>query len=424
MLPSPAVDQSLNLIPAVPHDPVTTWGLTMKGSIRTTDKCPVCKQSFQQIRHPLVRKQVIDIMCPTCMTRPRPGTFFIDGRWLKDREGAIGRLSCDRDKKPFASFLHAHRTLETILKEIDEGRFKSSRWRPEALGKFAISHACDPWIEHLRRDASKEYADHQLRFIHKWILPALGDLDVRDIRGLDIEQLPAKLQTMRTRKGTPPSGNTIRNILTALRTLLGWLVEKDVIDKAPSFPPLSPIPRENVGWISREKQQKVIAILREDMRLMAEAMMETAMRPNEAVALKVKDLREDRCSVYVERALTRRKKVKGTKTGVSALRPVSPELFARLKEAAKDKLPEAWLFVNKVGTPFLTSQFSWEWRKAADQAGIKACLYVSSRHSEVSRLRGELEDEMLVQLRKKLAHSPGSTVTLKNYVRDEKEEAQ
>lgn len=395
----------------------------MKGSIRTTDKCPVCKKSFQQIRHPLVRKQVIDIMCPTCMTRPRPGTFFIDGRWIKDREGAIGRITCDRDGKPFASFLHAHRTHETILKEIDEGRFKSSRWRREVLGKFVLSRACDPWIDHLRRDRSKEYADHQWRFIHDWILPALGDLDVRDIRGLDIETLPGKLKAMKTSKGTPPAENTIRNVLTALRTLLGWLVDKDVLDKAPSFPPLSPIPREYVGWIEREDQQKVIAVLREDMRLMAETMMETAIRPNEAVAVKVKDLREDHCAVYVERALTRSRKVKGTKTGVSNLRPVSPELFVRLKAAAKDKLPEAWMFTNRVGKPFHTSQFSWMWRQAADKAGIGACLYVASRHSEISQLRGELENEMLDRLRKKAGHAPGSGVTLKSYARDYREKA-
>lgn len=388
----------------------------MKGSIRTADKCPVCHRAFQQIRHPLVRKQVIDIMCPACLTRPE--TFFIDGRWIRDSEGPLGRISCDRDGKPFASFLHAHRTLETIRKEIDEHRFKSSRWRRAILGQYALSHACDPWIDHLRRDASPEYADHQRRFIHDWILPALGDVDVRDIRGLDIEQMPAKLLAMRTRKGTPPSANTVRNILTALRTLLSWLVEKDVLDKAPSFPPLSPIPRTNVGWIDPEDQRKVIAVLRPNLRLLAETMMETGMRPNEAVALKVKDLRED--AVYVERALTRRKRVKGTKTGVSGLRPVSPALLARLKDSAKGKLPEAWLFVNRVGTPYLTSQLSWEWRKAAKLAGVDVCLYVASRHSRVSQMREELEKEMLERLRKELSHGRGTT-TLKHYVRDDRE---
>ena len=41
----------------------------MKGSVRTMEKCAVCKESYQRVKHPLT-KDVIDLMCPEHLTRP------------------------------------------------------------------------------------------------------------------------------------------------------------------------------------------------------------------------------------------------------------------------------------------------------------------------------------------------------------------
>jgi hypothetical protein len=200
--------------------------------------------------------------------------------------------------------------------------------------------------------------------------------------------------------------------------MLNWLVEKDVILRAPSFPPLSPVPRANVGWIDRETQGRILGKIRPDVRLLVEAMMEAAARPGEAVAWKVRDLHEG--GIRIERALTRRREVKGTKTGVMSWKVLPEELYGRLKEAARGKLPEAWLFVNKVGKPYPPSQVSWLWHQAAQAAGVNACLNVASRHSAVSQLRGDLEKRSVEELRRKLAHTNSHTGP-KHYIRDERE---
>ena len=254
-------------------------------------------------------------------------------------------------------------------------------------------------------------------FLFRWIIPTMGDVDVRDIRGTDVNDLDAALRKK------PIKPNTIKNILTCLRTLLQWLHRQDAIAKVPAFPPLSPIPRENVGWIERETQERIIAKAREDVRLLFEVMMETCIRPGEAVALKERDLKvfdDIGCGILVERALTRDRRVKATKTRALSRKPLTENLYARLVESSRDKLPEAFLFTTSVGTPYSPSHVSMLWTRAARAAGVDVCLYVAMRHSGISQKRQELERRIVDELRRELAHTSSRT-TMKHYVRDDRE---
>ena len=378
----------------------------MKGSIRTKEHCPVCKGRFTAVKNPRNR-ETIDIWCPGCQTRP--GRFFIDGRYLRDRHGSVGQLFTDKDGQPFDSFGTAYKVLNAIRKEMDDGTFLSSRWNASAVKQYTIETLCEKWLQHIEREKSKTYAWHSRHFFAVYINERIGSVDVRTLRGIDINNFGACLSEIGI------SLNTQRGILTALRSCLNWLKRMDVIDRVPAFPPLSSVPRAHVGWIEPEEQARGIDLLREDMRLLVETMFALGARPAEACALKVRDLRDG--AVRVERALDRDRKIKATKTGAIAEKVISPDLFRRLVAATAGKLPEAWLFTNKAGKPFHPRQVSWEWTKAAKAAGISACLYVASRHSRVSQLRIELEKRVAEELRRELAHR-SSVVTLKHYVRE------
>lgn len=378
----------------------------MRGSIRTMEKCPICGGAFTAYRHPLTR-DVIDLMCPAHRTRPE--RVYIDGRHLKDRHGAVGYKFTGNDGRPYEYFGAAHRDLEAIRKEIDDKTFLSTRHSPKAIGEHHVERACDPWLDFIKANRSREYAAQQRHFFSKYIIPTMGRMDTRSLRGIDIINFQKHLTTL------PIGTNTERSILTALRSCLSWLKKQDVIDRIPAFPVLRPVPRQVTGWIEPEDQRKVIALMREDMRLLLETMFALGARPGEAVALKVRDLRDG--AVRVERALDCDRNVKGTKTGAVNNKIISPELYARLVELTKDRLPEAWLFTNHAGKPFHVTQVSWMWRKAADTMGVKACLYVASRHSRVSQLREELEKRVAEQLRAELAHKSAST-TLRFYCRE------
>lgn len=402
----------------------------MKGRVRTKQLCPACKaegrpdkdSNFRNVLHPLTKDQ-IDLMCPRHMTRPT--RFYLDGRGIRDRHGTVGRLTRDpRGGPPFDSFLATHRMLEAIRREIDEHRFDSRRYSPERAKEMFLSKICDPWLEYLERNRSRDYADHQRRFLFNHIIPTLGDVDVRDLRGLDIQKLHGQLEKRETEyrgKKRPLAGNTVRNLLTCLRTLLNWLVKQDVLLKAPAFPPLAPIPREKVNWIDEEEQAFGLGRVRADVLDLIETMMAVGARVGEAVAWKVKDLRDG--GIRTERALTRRREEKKTKTGAVSWRELPPDLYARLKEKTRDRLPEAWLFVNAAGKPYPPNQIAWLWRQAVKGTKVeRACVSVASRHSRVSQLREELEKRIPDELRRQLAHT-SPTTTMKQYVRDEREKA-
>src|SRR3989304_4092195 len=99
-------------------------GLCMVGNVKTNEVCPECGGSFQEtvINH----RGVVDLVCH----RARPRRYYVDSRGFRDRAGAVGKIYLDRNGKPFTSYLSALRTLETMRREKDEGRFDSSRWSP------------------------------------------------------------------------------------------------------------------------------------------------------------------------------------------------------------------------------------------------------------------------------------------------------
>ena len=383
----------------------------MAGKIRTLERCAVCHGKYLDVLHPITGDQ-IDIMCTACKTRPR--FFYVDGRGIRDRRGAVGRLFKDRNGKKFDSFLAAHRVLEAIRREIDEHKFDSTRWAETWKQEHRLSVEADRWITALYQDRSRTYAKHSDRFLKNYILKILGDVDVRDIRGTDVEVLYRKLREMPNPKypGRPLEPKTIKSIMTTLQVLMGRLERLEVIHKAPPFPIIH-VPRKERGWITRGNQERILAHIPERFRLVFEVMVETGIRPGEATALKVRDLVDG--GIYIERALNETRTVKETKTGVAFHKRVSDSLWPRLRAATRDKLPEAWLFTTPEGRPYFARYLSRIWKRAADAAGMPIPLYVATRHSRVTQRRVELERKMGVDLAAELGHSTPRT-TIGHYV--------
>lgn len=383
----------------------------MAGRVRTNERCPVCNDAFQDIRHPLTN-DTIDLMCPAHKTRPR--RFYIDARSVGDVNGKVGRLFRDRDGRPFDSFLHAHRTLEVLRKEIDDRTFDSTKWSPEALQERTVKKEAERWVEVLTRDRSRTYSYHVERFFHLHITPSLGNMDVRDVRAVHIEGLYRQLQGKRLEP------KSIQTILYCFRTFLNRLAKLDVIAKCPIFPEVK-VPSKERGWIDRALQDRVLQHVRAGLRPMIEIMCETGIRPGEAVALKVKDLVNG--GIFIERALGQFGEVKETKTGAKFHKPLSEGLFRRLEEICRGKFPEAWIFTTQAGTPWRGNRVSDYWREAAQKEQVNLPLYVAMRHSRVTQERETLQKEMLSRIRGVLEHASSKT-TVTYYLRPTKEKVE
>jgi len=407
--------------------------LFMLGSVRTKEKCPVCGGEFEEVRHPNRRQKILDLECAGCLTNPR--RYFVDARAFKDSAGSPGRIFTDSNGNAFDSFDSAMRTLEAMRREVDEHRFDSTRWKKDARQKLLLSEVCKGWLDSLKRaNPDGDYRLHQETCLRLHVLPVLGEMDVRHFRGFDIQKLhKALLEKGRETDGTPKeefqhrkpgpgegplSSNSVRDILRGFKSCLKWLQKQEVIERIPTFPSTSPVPRADVRWLKPADQASVLEHIPEYARLLIETMIETGVRPGSMIAAKARDLEDG--GIRIERAFTRKRMLKETKTGVTSWKALSSSLYARLVASTRDKLPDAWLFTNSQGGPFTTNLASEIWRDAAREAKVNVCLYVSIRHSRVSQKRRDLERKMADEMRQELDHARFET-TRKHYARDERD---
>jgi len=94
--------------------PVVDSRLSMRGKIRTKEKCPSCGGKFTELPR--------GIVCTKCGTIPR--RYYLD---LNVIEGSRVRIYSDRDGQPFDSYRKALRALEVIRYEIDNHTFDPNR---------------------------------------------------------------------------------------------------------------------------------------------------------------------------------------------------------------------------------------------------------------------------------------------------------
>ncbi|MBE0605572.1 MAG: tyrosine-type recombinase/integrase, partial [Deltaproteobacteria bacterium] len=303
------------------------------------------------------------------------------------------------------SFPAAARLLEAIRADYDRNPrgFRVSRWSRKACKGYRLEDAGKRWIEHLVETRSEDYPRHQKRHLDT-IRERIGNMDVREIRAGVVDDLYRGLS-----KDYKPK--TVESKLKCLRALLGWMKRREELDSVPAFPEVK-VPERTVHWLTREEQARAVAEIPAPFALIVRVGIETGVRPGEAVALDAGDVQEG--GVVICKALTRRKMVKETKRGKIQFKRVSPELYADLIAAAKDKLPGAPLFLMADGTRVSAPRVSYHWRKARAAAGVDASLNEGTRHSFATRLRAEKEAEMGRELAREMGHGNVAT-TIKHY---------
>lgn len=370
----------------------------MVGAIRAKGKCR-CGGSWTQERF---RSRIVGIVCASCGTQPR--AVYIDGRGFRDKRHSIGRIYTDDDGRPL-SYPVAERLLESIRRDKDtlKKSFDPSRWAKDSRRGFKLSDAGGRWVEYLRETRTKTYADHQEIFL-RHIEKRIGNVDLREIRAGAIEDLyPDLLQSFRPK--------SVQSILFALRTLMNWMRRREELERVPAFPEVK-VPTRIIRWITREEQERVVAVAKERYKLPFRILIETGIRPGEAVALSAGDVQEG--GIVVCKALDEGGKVKETKAGKIQFKRVSDTLFADLLQISRGKLPGAPLFPMLDGRPMLVGYMSLAWRKAAMKAGVNAPLYEGTRHSFATRLRQEKEATMGRELAREMGHGKVAT-TMKYY---------
>lgn len=326
-----------------------------------------------------------------------------------------------------------------LLLEVDKLTF----------GEFARS-----WQE--ARGASGEYAERTLdedAIMLKYILPHLGSVRLKDITPTTIESLITTLRKEKTRNGKPPSSTTLRRYYVTVKQILKQAVNRDLILRNPcdrvKAPRNASVDRRS---LSTEEASRLMRCVDEYERQAYEAIstskaaqaargklfgcirapklhhlsnvlavrlaMTTGMRLSELLAIPWENVDLESRIVKVTQAITRTRKIKGTKSGKPRKIAIDAETARHLtdwKERQRIELLRlsieqrgvSMVFCTDAGTIVDATEFERWWRRFRTDNGFPDLKFHELRHTQATQLLANGVDVKTVQAR--LGHANAST---------------
>jgi len=335
-------------------------------AVRTKEKCPRCGGPFEG--EPL--------RCPSCLTTPK--RYFVDFSW--PGQGRV-KLYSDQQGYPLDSWERASRLLNAIRYEIDQGKFDPREYVQREFKALKFSNYLQDWLtrqksRHERKEISLGYLKFSQLMVDKYLIPILGDKDIREIREGQIEDfreaLPSSLQP-----------KTVANIMGLLGKIL-----RDAYHRRKDITYLPDIPKIEVGepitkWISLEEQEAVLASLSDPVfKAFFLFLMKQGVRPSEARALRWEDLDLKKGLVVIRAAMDGEKYRPCTKEKDVRYQPMHPKVNEALKG-----LPRSiggFVFSNN-GKPFSKKLVINAWNRAIKEARVRITCYQGTRHSLASQ---------------------------------------
>jgi integrase len=365
-------------------------GICMRGKVRTWEKCPQCGRKFSITEEYLIH-------CPDCKTKPK--LYYITLYWDKKQH----KIYRDTDGHLLDSYQRAHRLLESMRKEIDDGLLSISNYIPKEIEQFRGYRLLETWHKgKIARDLSPGHLKKLRQYIDKYFLPFFNKEDCRKIRTYHVENFLLSIPSHLSLK-------TKRNIMIMLHNFCDWLFRREIIARIPSFPSLSP-PEPPIYWIDKDTQLHIISFIPELHRPVFEFLAYHPVRPGEARALKVVDCNLKDFTIHICRAWSLNE-LRSRKNKKPYYLPLNHTFIDKYRNIFKDKLPEAFLFTNTYGKPYTDGRLRKIWNRACRKAGIKISLYHATRHSIASQAVEKGVPMELIQ--KALDHT--SSKTTKRY---------
>lgn len=283
---------------------------SMKGGIRTKEKCPVCIGKFEDTGR--------DLVCPECKTTPKK--YLVD-IYLKNH-GRF-RIYCDDSGDPLRSYHDANIVLNDVRKKITNKTFNPREYKKANKNEYSFETRIKDWyqgkIEEVDKDHLAESYTKKLKcYKDRYFIPFFKGFDIREIRTYHIDNfkrnLPAK------------SPKYTKNILNALENFFKTLYRHEYIEKKPGFPVIT-LDRKTPKWINHESQLKILKLIPEANRPIFTFLAFQGLRPGEAMTLKVKDINFDGSYITVSRTYSNRKIRERVKSKVERPRLINPVLL-------------------------------------------------------------------------------------------------
>ncbi len=347
---------------------IPVWGLCMRGTIRTKEKCPVCQKPFENIDNKL-------LICKEHFTIP--SRYFIDICW----NGRQRKIYSDNDGQVLNNYEIANRVLTEIRQQIKKHSFDPADYVKKSYQALRFIDYARKWIHkykemYNRGEVSQNTWRQKKNITERHFIPFFKNYDIRDIRNGDIEDfyfnLPTDLEPI-----------TKKIIMNILKTLFRYAKRRKDIKEIPDFPETK-INEKKIKWIDEETQGRIYEQIPDHYKPIFLFMMRQGVRPGEARALRYEDIDRKARTVTIQRAFSDNDLREKTKTGNIRVLPLDDTIYEMIHK--RDAI-SGFIFVGKRGNPFKqTCYLDRIWTNAVKKAGLEhISLYNGTRHSFASQ---------------------------------------
>ncbi len=346
----------------------TSWGLCMKGTIRTKEKCPVCNKSFENVDNRL-------LICKEHFTIPT--RYFIDLYW----HGRQLKIYSDSNGRPLNYYELAYRLLTEIRQKIDKpGKFDPADYVAKRYIDMQFPDYARKWISRYkeiydRKEISKITWSQKKGYTELLLIPFFKKYDIRDIKTGDVDDFYFSLSS----SYKPMTKIIIMNIL---KLLFKYAKKRKDIKEMPDFPIIK-VNEEKIKWIDEEIQKKIYAHIPDKFKPIFLFMMRQGVRPGEARALKYEDIDRKARTVTIQRTFSDNEIKENTKTRKIRVLPLDDEVYDML--CKRDQIT-GFVFTHD-GRPYTQNKSIGKvWNKAVKAAGLEhITMYNGTRHSFASQ---------------------------------------
>lgn len=297
------------------------------------------------------------------MAKGAPGTWlarlYNEDKYVFHPLGDFGALP---EKERFDA---AKAAADEWFKHLDHGG---------ATEAGTVRTACEAYVEELRTAKSETASgDAAGRFRRLVYSDPIAKVSMRKLTATHVSGW--KRRVLAT-GGTKGSFN--RNA-TALRAALNLALRRRIVSSDHSWVdelvPFKDADGRRELYLNVASRRKLIEKTSVQAQPLLKAFAMLPLRPGDVAALRVHDLDVKHAVLSVPAGKTKSRKI-----------PIGGELLAHLKENAKDKLPEAWLF-SRDGAQWKKEAWRDEINAAVDAAKLPAatCAY-TLRHSAITDL--------------------------------------